>query len=168
MGKIQKTYETKLETAKSENIGAILDAKLEATSPERLVDYVSFALDNVDTQLARYKDYKKELDQLIKIAESQKELIKIETSKWLSDTGITNLKGDLVSSMKVTKPKEEVELKILNEESLINQGFFKTTVDKTAVKNALLNDENVEGAELEITHLEDSLTVYKKKNAPKS
>lgn len=166
MSKLQQRYTTKLETAKSENMGAILDAKLEATSPERVVDYVSFGLDNLDIQLERYKDYKKELDSLIKDAESQKEIIKIGTAEWLSESGIASLKGDLVSSMKVTQPKPNEEVKVTNEEALINAGYFKTTLDKTAVKNALQDGVNVEGAELEVTHKQDSITVYgKKKNA---
>ena len=167
--KLQKRYETRLETADTENIGAILDAKLEATSSERVVDYVGFGLDNLELQMKRYKDYKKELDGLIESVESQIDIIKVSTAKWLKESGVDSLNGDLVSSMKVTQPKSKEELKITNEESLINQGYFKTTADKTAVKMAIQNGVEVEGAEIEVTHLQESLTVYKKRsNATKS
>ena len=161
--KLQTRYETKLETANIENIGAILDAKLEATSPERVVDYVSFGIDNLDIALERLKQGKKEYDAMIKAIESQKELIKIGTAEWLRSSGIDSLKGDLVSSMKITQPKENTEVVITNEESLINQGYFKMTVDKTKVKEAILSNIPVEGAELSVTHKEESVTIYKRK-----
>ena len=163
MSNIKKRYETKLETAESQNISAILDAKLEATSPERVVDYVAFGIDNLDAQLARYKDYKKELDALIKGIEAQKSIVKVETAKWLQESGIDSLNGDLVSSMKVTQAKPKEELIVTNEESIINAGYFKTTIDKTAAKNAILDGIELDGATIEVTHQEESLTIYKKR-----
>ena len=163
MSKITKAYETRLETADGANIVAILDAKLEATSPNRVTDYVAFALDNLDSQIERMKDAKKELDYLVKMAESQKDIIKAGTSVWLAESGLDKLDGDIVSSMKIVSPKAKETVKVINEESLINQGYFKTTLDKTAVKQAILDGVEVEGAEIEVEHQSDTLTVYKKK-----
>jgi len=70
--------------------------------------------------------------------------------------------------MKVTNPKSKEELIVINEESLINAGYFKQVLDKTAVKNAILAGDIIEGATIEVTHQEDSLTIYKKKSATKS
>lgn len=162
--KITKQYETKLETSGNENISAVLDAKLEATSPQRVVDYVSLCVDNLEENTKRMKDAKKELDLMIKENESQIETIKVGVSEWMSDTGITSLNGDIVSSMKVTQPKEKTELVITcNEDTLINQGYFKTSLDKTAIKNSILDGVEIDGAELKVTHQQESLTIYKKR-----
>jgi len=162
--KLQQRYETKLETAKIENIGAILDAKLEATSPEQLTDYVAFGLDNLEATKQRMKDAIVELKSMIAEVDSQVETVKTGAAEWLTDTGITKLDGDIVSSMKVQEAKSGEVLKITtNEAALINQGYFKTSVDKTAIKKALLQGREIDGAELEMTHFEASLTVYKKR-----
>lgn len=165
MAKIQSRYETKLETADSTNIIAILDAKLEATSPEGVVDYVSFAIDNLDSQVQRMKAAIAELQGLCKVAEKQKELIKVGGALWLSQSGIDKLSGDIVSSMSIYTPKSKENLIIHNEEALINQGYFKTVVDKTAVKQAILNGVEVEGAEIEVIHEGDTLKINKRRTS---
>ena len=167
--KITKRYETKLETAEPQNILAILDAKLEATNPERVVDYVAFGIDNLNATIDRMKEAKKELDNYIKDAQSQIDIVKSGTAEWMEQSGVESLTGDRVSSMKITTPKETTELKVTDEEALINQGYFKSVLNKTEVKKALQNGCFIEGAELEITHNSDTLTVYKKRsNATKS
>lgn len=163
MSRLAKSYTTKLEIAEEQNISAILDAKLEATSPERVVDYVSFGLDNLDIAINRLTEAKKEYEAMIKAVKSQQELIKIGASKWLEDMGIDSLKGDLVSSMKSKERTPETKVKITNKESVINQGYFKTSVDETKVKQALIDGINVDGAELEVTHRENAVTIYGKK-----
>jgi len=162
--KIATRYDTRLQTDSIENISATLDSKLASSAPERVVDYVALSLDNLDATIARMKDAQSELKAMIAEIENQKEIIKTGTAKWLTDTGITNLKGDLVSSMKVQEAKSGEVLKITTDEnSLINQGYFKTSLDKTAIKKALLSGVEIDGAELEVTHIEPSLTVYKKR-----
>ncbi len=162
--KLTKRYETKLETAKTENIDAILDAKLEVTSPEQLTDYVAFGLDNLEATKQRMKDAAAELKAMIGEVDNQIETVKIGTAEWLIETGITKLDGDIVSSMKAQEAKSGEVLKITtNEDELINQGYFKTSVDKTAIKKALLQGREIDGAELEVTHTEPSLTIYKKR-----
>ena len=66
MANIQRSYETKLESADKNHVIAILDAKLEATSPERTADYVSLALDNIDSAIKRMKDGKDTISTLFK------------------------------------------------------------------------------------------------------
>jgi len=165
---ITERFETKLETAEQNNIVAILDAKLEATSPERVVDYVSFGIDNLTSRIARMKEAKKELDELIKLDEAQVDTIKHGASEWLSETGIDSLKGDRVSSMKITTPKAKEDLVVTDELALINKGYFKTVLDKTAVKKAIQDGIEVDGANIEVTHQSETLTVYKKRNVIKS
>ncbi len=162
--KLTQRYETRLQTDKVENIGATLTAKLESSAPERVVDYVSLSLDNLDASIARMKDAQKELKQMVTELENQKEVIKIGTASWLNEAGIDSLKGDLTSSMKVVESKIKEELKITcDEDTLINQGYFVAKLDKTAIKNSIKDGVEIDGAELEITHSEQSLTVYKKR-----
>ena len=159
----EQSYETRLEYSNIENINVILDAKLEATSPQRVVDYISLSLDNINSNIERMKEAKKELDSLIKAQGTQKEIIKNGCAGWLSDAGVKKLDGDIVSSVSIYSPKPKETLKVINEESLINQGYFKTVVDKTAVKNAILDGVTVDGAEIEILHDSDTLKVNKRR-----
>jgi len=159
--KTLKRYETKLENADIKDFCAILDKKLEDTSPEEVVDYVAFAIDNIDGQIERIKDAQKRLAQLKKDVEGQKENIKIGGAKWLQSAGIDKLKGLVTSSMTIYTPAERKEVVVDNEDALINAGYFKQVLDKTAVKKAILADEKVEGAHIEITHREAELKINK-------
>ena len=163
MSKLMKRYETKLETANASEIVAILDMKLNATSPERVADYISFGLDNLKSVEERIDDAIANLKQVKEDAKSQADIIKIGVAKWLNESGVEKLLGDIVSSVKVKQPPLKIELKVTNEEALINAGYFKTVLDKTAVKKAIQNGVDVEGANIETTHLEDSITVYRRK-----
>jgi len=166
---LNQNYTTKLESADtSENISAILNAKLEATSPQRVVDYVSLSIDNIDSSIERMKEAQKELSAMIKSAENQKEIIKVGSAEWLTDAGVDKLDGDIVSSISTYYKKPKETLKVLNEESLINQGFFKTVVDKTAAKNAILDGVSVDGAEIEIVHEMKTLKINKRRKSENS
>lgn len=164
MSKIPSTYTTKLETSNIDLISAVLDAKLDSTSPQSVADYIALAVDNLEARVARMKEAKKELDSLIKEDENQIEVIKIGASSWITECGIDKLDGDRVSSITTYKPKPATVLKVVNEESLINQGYFKTVLDKTMVKNLIESGEEVEGAELEIIHKEDLIKINKRKS----
>ena len=159
MSKIEIRKETRLETADMENICPILDYKLEKTSPEEVVDYVALAVGNLEDQLVRVKDAEANLKQLKKDISSQIDTIKIGGAKWLSDIGIDKLNGLHTSSMTIYSPKPSVDVKVTDEESVVNAGYFKTAVDKTSVKEALNNDIAIDGAELVITHKESQLKI---------
>ena len=160
---LQERIITRLETSGAEEVPAILDAKLSATGAERVVDYVALSIDNLDGRIEQIKQAEKELKQLKKECEDQKDIIKIGSSSWLSEVGVDSLKGLIVSSVKVVVPKATEEVIIENEEALINGGYFKMAVDKTAVKKALLDGVEVDGAKIEITHKEPTITIYKKR-----
>jgi len=164
MSKIEQRRETRLETAPIHEVGAILDFKLGETSPEGVADYIGLSLQNLDDRLMRIKEAEANIKSLKAELTSQAETIKIGSAKWLAESGIDKLQGMAVSSVSISKSKPKEELIVTNEESLINQGFFKTTLDKTAVKNAIMNDIVVEGACVEITHTEDKIRVNRRKN----
>lgn len=158
-----KTIQTKLETSSIDEVVAILDRKVEEIGANGTADYVYRAINNIDSGLSRIKEAIAELKSIEKDMKEQKEIIKTGTSRWLSSNGVTKLQGDIVSSLTVSEKTSSCELIITNEESLINAGYFKMSVDETAVKNALLNDVKLEGAYLNVTHNEDTIRINKRK-----
>lgn len=158
-----KTIQTKLETSSIDEVVAILDRKVEEIGANGTADYVYRAINNIDSGLSRIKEAIAELKSIEKDMKDQKEIIKTGTSRWLSSNGVTKLQGDIVSSLTVSEKTSSYELIITNEESLINAGYFKMSVDETAVKNALLNDVKLEGAYLNVTHNEDTIKINKRK-----
>jgi len=163
MSNLIKQYETKLQTAYRTEIAAILDAKLEATSPFAVADYVEFSIGNLKAQQARIKQAIDELREISTSVGDQIELIGEGVSEWLTEAGIDKLEGDHVSSITVSQRKPKEELVIDDEEALITQGYFKPSVDKTAVKNAIKDGVEVDGAHIDITHLADTIRVNKKR-----
>lgn len=162
--KLQTTYTTKLETVQEkEEISAILDAKLEATSPYQVVDYVSLAADNIEDAIKRIDEGIKELKAIKDAAKAQLEIIKEGTAEWLEEAGVDKLNGDIVSSISVSERKPKEEVVVTDEEAAINAGYFKTVVDKTSVKKALLDDEIIDFAHIDVTHLENSLRINKRR-----
>lgn len=163
---MEKRYTTSLETLQHD-VGAILNEKLKATSPEATVDYVGFALDNLDANIARAKDAKKELDAYIKEQTHAKETIKEGTAKWLADNGIDKLEGMRVSSLTIHEPAPSVKLVIhdRNCELFKNPDFIKTSLDETAIKNFLINSEfdYSEFAELETVNKQPQIKVNRKR-----
>lgn len=165
MSKIETRKETRLETAPIHEIGAVLDFKLQSASPEIVADYIALSIQNLDDKLTRIKEAESQMKSLKSEIALQIETIKNGSAKWLHECGINKLQGIYVSSISISSTKPKETLKVINEDSLINQGYFKTTVDLTAVKNAIKDGVNVEGAEIEVIHCEDSLRVNQRKKS---
>jgi len=108
---------------------------------------------------------KKEIKERKKAIDEQIELIKIGSAEWLEDAGVQKLNGDIVSSISITKPKDNIELVITDEDALINAGYFKMVLDKTLVKNAILDGLELEGAHLITTIVQDSIRINKRKKS---
>jgi len=163
MRKLDLKKETRLESAPFQEVEAILDHKLEDVGAEGVADYIGISLQNLGDRLERIKEAEAHLKSLKSELNEQVDTIKVGSAKWLQDAGIDKLSGLYVSSISVSKSKPKEDLKIINEDELINQGYFKTTVDKTAVKRAILDDVKVDGASIEITHVEDKVRVNMRK-----
>jgi len=158
---IEVQKETKLENAKVDEVPAILDYKLKETTPEGVVDYIGFAIDSIDDKIERIKDAQARLTMLKKDLDEQKDIIKIGGAKWLEEAGLDKLKGLIVSSITINKPVPSQQLVIDNKEALINAGYFKQSVDNTAVKKAINEGVKIEGAHIEIIHKENVLKINK-------
>ena len=158
-----KQYNTQLENANREEIAPILYQKVDALQAHGVVDYVGFVLESLEDRVKRIDDTIKELQEAKKSINTQSDIIKIGVSEWLTENGLEKLNGDRISSISVFNKKESYELVIVDEESVINAGYFKMSVDKTATKQALLNGLEVNGAKLELTYNEPSIRLNKKR-----
>jgi len=161
MEKGLNTKQTSLETANIENVGAILDWKLKEKSPEAVADYIAFSAANLEAKIDNIKEAEANIKALKADVQKQIETIKIGSSKWLSDVGVSKLSGMAVSSVSILNSKPKIELIVENEEALVNAGYFKTVLDKTAIKNAIEDGVNVDGARLEVVHKEPTLKINK-------
>ena len=165
MSNIQLTYTTKLESVVHDSdVCAILDAKLEATSPAQLTDYVGLALDHITAKRTDIKAAIKQLQELDKHEANREEFIKEQCANWLEATGLDKLDGLIVSSMTINNTKPKENLIVTDEDACINAGYFKTVMDTSAVKKALLDGVEVEGAHIEVVHVANKIKVNKKRN----
>ena len=162
---MEKIYKTTLEKGVL-NVSAILDEKLKATSATQVVDYVAFAVDNLDSNIQQAKEAIEELKDYIKTQTSIKEEISMGTAQWLQNEGIDKLEGMRVSSITTYTPKPKTKLKITDESYWLGSNkFTKTTIDETAVKNFLESTEidYSEYATLEIIHEEPKIKINRKR-----
>jgi hypothetical protein len=157
-----KTYVTALEECDVSQIQDILNRKVGIVGANATADYIARAFDNLNSTKQRLKDYKAEIAMAEKSIDNQEEMIKCEVAKWLNDNGVDRLEGDIVSSI-TTFEKAPTNEVIIEDEKLLDVTFFKLTVDKTAIKNALLNGEILAGARLETTHNEPSIKLNRKR-----
>ena len=164
MSQIQLSYTTKLEAISgNDDVLAILDAKLEATSPAQVVDYIGLADKHIEDKMSEIATAIKTLQELKKHEEARKDFIKEKCAEWLEGTGLDKLDGLIVSSITINETKPQENLIIENEDALINQGYFKTVLDKSKVKKALQEGVELEGASIEVVHVANKIRVNKKK-----
>ena len=172
-----KTYTTTLETL-AHDVGSILDSKLSSTSPQAVADYVAFGVSNLEDNITKAKQAKKELDAYIKEQTSAIETVKEGTSKWLTDNGIDKLEGMRISSLTsyISKPKEVFKIK--DEDFFIEMGFYIETkiIDKDKARIWIDNQIEKDGHDtvietyrdkfsLETTHKQPTIKINKKRGA---
>ena len=161
---IEKTYTTKLEAVSAkDDVLAILDAKLEATSGAGVVDYIGLATDHIEAKKEELSKHIKILQDMKKDEDARLTFIKEESAKWLEGNGIEKLDGLIVSSITINETKPKENLIVDDEEALINAGYFKTTVDTTKAKQALLSGVDVEGCHIEVVHDANKIKINKKR-----
>lgn len=132
-----QTYTTQLESVEKKEIVNVLNNKLATTSPQGLVDYIGFSIENLNDRLERLKVAKEELALIEAQTKAQIEYIKLETATFFESNGIAKIEGDRISSITTYNPKPTEKLHYTDEKALIDMGYAKITLDKTAVKNAI-------------------------------
>lgn len=158
-----KQYTPTLIECAGNDMMAVFERKVMERGAHGLVDYIGLSVQLLDDQIERLKIAKKEIDQLIKAATGQQEIIKINAAKYLSSNGIDKLEGDTTSSIKVNSKAPTKKLIIEDEKALIEAGYVKTVLDDKLVAETINAGEEVQGARYETTHNEDLITIYKRK-----
>lgn len=168
MPKFDKTYTYALELVTSkDSVKAILNDRASKKDEAGIVEYIGSAMFNVESKIDAAKQQVKDYNDAIKAEEMRLEYIKEQVAEWMEESGVDKLEGglgDKVSSLTYFTPTPTQKEKI-EDEAKIDKKFFvtKTTLDKTAVKQALQNGEEVEGATLEVTHVANKIKINKKR-----
>ena len=134
-------------------------------------DAISEAFTSLDAKVDYIKEQQKILASLKKQLESAKSLAKVEVSNALISLGVTKIEGLAISSITATKPtdKSVAKLEILDEDALLNRGFFKVELDKEAIEKALLSaDQRAEVEEfadmtIQVVHKPATIRINKRK-----
>ena len=134
-------------------------------------DRIAEVFISIDVKIDYIKEQQKLLASLKKQLEVAKNYAKIEVSNSLISLGVTKLEGLAVSSITVTKAtdKSVAKLVILDEDELLNRGFFKIELDKEAIEKALLSadqrDEVKDYADMaiELVHKPATIRINKRK-----
>ena len=134
-------------------------------------DRIAEAFISLDSKIEYIKEQQRLLANLKKQLETAKSIAKEEVSKALTSLGVAKLEGLTISSITATKAtdKSRAKLEILNEDELLNRGFFKVEVDREAVEKALLSaDQRHEVEEfadmkIELVHKPATIRINKRK-----
>jgi hypothetical protein len=134
-------------------------------------DSIAEAFTSLDAKIDYIKEQQRVLANLKKQLELAKSLAKVEVSNALISLGVTKLEGLAISSITATKAtdKSVAKLEILDEDELLNRGFFKVEVDTKAVEKALLSaDQRHEVEEfadmkIELVHKPATIRINKRK-----
>ena len=126
---------------------------------------------SLDAKIDYIKEQQRLLASLKKQLEHAKSTAKVEVSNALTSFGVTKLEGLAISSITATKAtdKSVAKLEILDEDELLNRGFFKVEVDKEAVEKALLSADQRHEVEqfadmtIELVHKPATIRINKRK-----
>lgn len=134
-------------------------------------DTIAEAFVSLDAKIDYIKEQQKLLATLKKQLETAKTLAKAEVSNALTSLGVTKLEGLAISSITATKAtdKSVAKLEILDEDELLNRGYFKVEVDTEAVEKALLSADQRHEVEqfadmkIELVHKPATIRINKRK-----
>ena len=104
-------------------------------------DRIAEVFVSLDVKVDYIKEQQRLLASLKKQIELAKGFAKEEVANALLSLGVKKLEGLTISSITATKPtdKSVARLEILDEDELMNRGFFKVELDREAVEQALLS-----------------------------
>lgn len=104
----------------------------------RKADYIGYSILGIDKKISGIDEEIKELQELKKNLKAAKEITVTTGAEIFAEYGIKKIEGIGVSSITLTKEqiKTKTTLKILNEDALIKEGFFKVVIDEEAIIEA--------------------------------
>ena len=133
-------------------------------------DRVAEAFVSLDVKIDYIKEQQRLLASLKKQLELAKDSAKVEVSNALLSLGVTKLEGLAISSITASKAtdKSVAKLVILDEDALLNRGYFKVELDKEAIEKALLSADHDEVRDyadmtIELLHKPATIRINKRK-----
>ena len=135
-------------------------------------DRIAEAFVSLDAKIDYIKEQQRLLASLKKQLELAKSYAKEETANTLLSLGVKKIEGLTISSITVTKATDKsiAKLEILDEDELLNRGFFKVEIDKEAVEKALLSADQRDEVEqfadmkIELVHKPATIRINKRKS----
>lgn len=109
-------------------------------------DYIGLSIKELDNKIEYLSSDIKEMQALKKSLTQAKAVALEATAEVLAEYGIDRLDGTAISSITITPQKTKLKetLEILDEEALIQLGYFKVVVDEEAVKEAMQTLESMD------------------------
>ena len=133
----QAIQEVKADTTEwlKDEFRSILESDKDFT---RKADYLGFSIASIDAKMLSLDEEIKELQTLKKSLKSSKEIVVKIGASVLSEYGIDRIEGAGISSITIAKEvsREVQKLEILDEEALIQYGYYLKVVDEDAVIKA--------------------------------
>lgn len=129
---------------------------LESNKPyQSKADYIGYSILSIDEKINLLDDEIENLKAYKQKLKTAKEIALSVGAKVFDSYGISKIEGAGISSITVTNAIEtsKLELKVINEEALIGQGFYKKVLDENKVleayaqgdyKDFILQNANVE------------------------
>lgn len=168
MLKFDKTITYALEMISDrDSAKAILDDRANGKDEGEMTEYIGGAVINIEKKIAIAEAKVKNYQAAIKDEKARLEYLQEQVAEWMEECGADKMQSGLgedeVSSVTIYTPAPTQVVKV-DDEAKIDKKFFvtKTTLDKTAVKQALQNGEEVKGATLEVTHVANKIKINKK------
>ena len=109
-------------------------------------DYIGLSIKEIDNKINYLTNDIKEMQSLKKSLQTAKTLAQETIASTLLEYGIDRIDGTVVSSITITpqKTKFKEKLVILDEEALIQLGYYKVVADEEAVKKAMQTLESMD------------------------
>ena len=131
----------------------------------RKCDYIGFSIANIDAKVASIDDELKELQALKKKLKLAKDIALRIGAEVFAEYGIDKLEGAGISSITVTKEstKSKQSIEIIDEEALIDLGYYNMIVDTDAIAKAFDTNDAEEIAPYIRLNTTDTTTTAKLK-----
>jgi len=120
---------------------------LESNKPYHAkADYIGLSIKELDNKIEYISEDIKEMQTLKKNLSNAKAIALEAVASVLREYGIDRLDGTAISSITITPQKTKLKenLTILDEQALIQLGYFKVVIDEDAVKEAMQTLESMD------------------------